>query len=35
MNNFQHPLNENPSNDILVKTKGQEYAGNNFMIDGE
>jgi hypothetical protein len=34
MNNFQHPLNENPSNDILVNTNGQEYAGNNFMIDG-
>jgi hypothetical protein len=33
-NNFQHPLNENPSNDILVNTNGQEYAGDNFVIDG-
>jgi hypothetical protein len=33
-NSFQHPLNENPSNDLLVNTNGQEYAANNFMIDG-
>ncbi|HEV2499841.1 MAG TPA: carboxypeptidase regulatory-like domain-containing protein [Terriglobia bacterium] len=33
-NNFQHPLNENPGNDILVNTNGQEYANDNFMIDG-
>lgn len=33
-NNFQHPLNENPSNDLLVNTNGQEYANDNFMIDG-
>jgi hypothetical protein len=33
-NSFQQPLNENPGNDILVNTNGQEYSGNNFMIDG-
>jgi hypothetical protein len=33
-NNFQHPLNENPSNDLLVNTNGQEYANDNFMLDG-
>jgi hypothetical protein len=33
-NSFQQPLNENPSNDFLVNTNGQEYSGNNFMIDG-
>jgi outer membrane receptor protein involved in Fe transport len=34
MNNFQHPLNENPGNDILVNTNGQDYDANNFMING-
>ncbi|MGH9440465.1 MAG: carboxypeptidase regulatory-like domain-containing protein, partial [Terriglobia bacterium] len=33
-NNFQHPLNENPGNDILVNTNGQDYDANNFMING-
>jgi hypothetical protein len=33
-NNLQHPLNENPSNDLLVNTNGQEYDGDNFMLDG-
>ena len=33
-NNFQHPVNENPGNDILVNTNGQEYSANNFMING-
>ncbi|MGH9444271.1 MAG: TonB-dependent receptor domain-containing protein, partial [Terriglobia bacterium] len=33
-NSFQHPLNEDPSDDLLVNTNGQEYAANNFMIDG-
>jgi hypothetical protein len=33
-NNFQHPLNEDPGNDLLVNTNGQEYSANNFMIDG-
>jgi hypothetical protein len=33
-NSFQHPLNEDPGNDLLVNTNGQEYAANNFMIDG-
>ena len=34
INNFQHPLNENPGADILVNTNGQDYDANNFMING-
>jgi outer membrane receptor protein involved in Fe transport len=34
INNFQHPLNENPGDDILVNTNGQDYDANNFMING-
>ncbi len=34
VNNFQHPLNENPDDDILVNTNGQDYDANNFMING-
>ncbi|MGH9407650.1 MAG: TonB-dependent receptor domain-containing protein [Terriglobia bacterium] len=34
LNNFQHPLNENPGDDIMVNTNGQDYDANNFMING-